>query len=136
MLKRFALALVFVLLSASAFAVENSNTFMPLTNSQTFVNRVTYIIAMEAPVIEVEAATGSYTAACHTLRANLAASVARGPQSYASIFAAHLATNINITTGGALTSTGSTLDTPATDASLLAAVASLWSTVSGCITNP
>ena len=119
-------------------AVENSVTFGPLIQSARFHLRVTYIITQQAPVIETEAATGSYTAACHTLRANLAAAIARNPDSYAPIFAAHLVTNINVTSGGALTGTlaAGTLDTPATDAALLAAVASLWSTVSGCITNP
>lgn len=139
-MKRLALALLFVLAGAlTAAAVENSVTFMPLTQSTQFTNRVAYIIAMEAPVIETEAQTGSYTAACHTLRANLAASVARNPADFsARVFATHLVTNINVTTAGALTGTVSagTLDTPATDAALLAAVASLWSTVAGCITNP
>lgn len=138
-MKRLALLVIVALIVAtSAYAVENSVTFTPLLQSLEFQNRVTYIITMEAPVIETEAQTGSYTAACHTLRANLAAAVARNPPSYSPIFASHLITNVNVTTGGALTGTllAGTLDTPATDAALLAAVASLWSTVSGCITNP
>lgn len=125
-----------LLVATTCLAVESSVTFMPLASSAQFMNRVTFITAMEAPVIETEAATGSYTAACHTLRANLAAAVARNPGSYAPVFAPHLIANINVTTAGALTGSGATLDTPATDAALLAAVASLWSTVAGCITNP
>lgn len=129
-------ALLVALSGALLLAQQSSITFTPLLYSQRFTDRVTYVITTQAPVIQVEAATGSYTAACHTLRANLAAALSRGPQSYTSVFAAHLVTNINVTTGGALTGSGATLDTPATDASLLAAVASLWSTVAGCITNP
>lgn len=136
MMKRVILVVLFLLSAAPLFAQQNSVTYSPLLYSQRFTDRVTYMITTEAPVIETEAATGTYTAACHTLRANLAAAVARGPQSYVPIFAAHLVTNINITTGGALTGSGLTLDTPATDASLLAAIASLWSTIAGCITNP
>lgn len=145
MTRRIVLALAVVLLcSVGLSAVENSLTFGPLTQSQTFRSRVTYIIAQEAPVVQIEAVAYTQpggdnhpvTAACHTLRANLAASAARNPDSYAPIFAAHLVTNINVTGGGALTGSGTTLDTPATDAALLAAVHSLWSTVAGCITNP
>lgn len=135
-MKRLLLVGVLVLMASPAFAQQNSNTYMPLTHSDRFNDRVAYMVAMEAPVIETEAATGSYTAACHTLRANLAAAIARGPASYVPIFAIHLATNVNITTGGALTGSGITLDTPATDAAILAAVASLWSTIAGCLTNP
>ncbi len=139
-MKRILLGILVALgLAASASAVENSVTFMPLTLSTQFLNRVTFIIAMEAPVIEIEAQTGSYTAACHTLRANLAAAVARNPSDFSGrVFATHLVANVNVTTAGALTGTlaAGTLDTPATDAALLAAVASLWSTVAGCITNP
>lgn len=124
-----------VLLPAASFA-QSSITFTPLMYAQRFTDRVTFILATQSPVVEVEAATGTYTAPCHTLRATLAAAVARAPQSYTSVFAAHLVANINVTTGGALTGSGGTLDTPATDAALLAAVASLWSTIAGCITNP
>lgn len=125
------------LLSAGLHA-DTSQTFSPLILSTQFLNRVTFIVTTETPVILTEAATGSYTAACHTLRANLAASVAKNPSAYSTIFAAHLVTNINVTTAGALTGSLAlgTLDTPASDASLLAAIASQWSTVAGCITNP
>jgi len=138
MLKKLSLALVAALLLAVGLSADTSQTYAPLAQSAQFQMRVTFIITTEAPVILTEAATGSYTAACHTLRANLAAAVARNPQSYAPIFASHLVTNVNVTTGGALTGTlaAGTLDTPASDASLLAAVASQWSTVAGCITNP
>lgn len=120
----------------SALAQQASVTYTPLTGSTQFLNRVTYILVQQAPVVETEAATGAYTAACHTLRANLAADLARHPGNYAPVFASHLVANINVTTAGALTGSGVTLDTPATDAALLASVASLWSTVAGCITNP
>lgn len=138
-MRRFLIAVLCVLLTApTLFAVENSNTYMPLVASATFTNRVQYILATEAPVVLAETQTGggSYTAACHTLRAKLAAQIALGPSGYAPVFAVFLTTNINVTTGGALTGSGATLDTPATDASLLAAVSVLWSSVAGCITTP
>lgn len=131
-----AIAAVLAICAVRVWAVENSLVYGPLTKSATFVGRVSYVLAQEAPVILAEAQTGSYTAACHTKRAALAANVAANPDAYASVLSVHLATNINVTTGGALTGSGATLDTPATDAALLAAVASLWSAVSGCITNP
>lgn len=130
------LALLVLSSGVVLFAQQNSVTYMPLVGSARFTDRVTYIIAQQAPVIETEPATGTYSATCHTLRANLAADVARRPANYAPVFAVHLTANINVTSGGALTGAGATLDTPATDAALLAAVASLWSTVAGCITNP
>jgi hypothetical protein len=124
------------MVGAVSLLADTSQTYGPLAQSPLFRMRVAFIIATEAPVILTEAGTGSYTAACHTLRSALAAGVARNPDGYAPIFASHLVTNINVTTGGALTGSGNTLDSPASDASLLAAVASQWSTVSGCITNP
>jgi hypothetical protein len=136
MKRLLSIGVLIALAGAGLLAQQSSITYMPLTYSQRFNDRVTYIITTEAPVIEAEPATGSYTAACHTLRATLAAAVARGPQGYTSIFSAHLVTNINVTSAGALTGAGQTLDTPATDAALLAAIAALWSTVAGCITNP
>jgi hypothetical protein len=135
---RFSLAVLLALVVSAALVADTSQTFGPLTQSPVFRLRVQFITAQQAPVVLTEAATGSYTAACHTLRANLAAALARNPQAYVDVFAAHLVTNVNVTGGGALTGSLSagTLDTPATDAALLAAVASLWSTVAGCITNP
>lgn len=139
MIKRAAIAVLFAgLVGVGLAAIENSVTFGPLKQSPQFRSRVTFIITQQAPVILTEATTGAYTAECHTKRASLAAAVAANPDAYAGIFAAHLATNINVVNGGALTGTltAGTLDTPATDAALLAAVASVWSTVSGCISNP
>lgn len=135
---RLSLAVLFAIMLAIGVSADTSQTYGPLTKSPQFLLRVTFIVTQEAPVILTEAGSGSYTSSCHTLRANLAAAVARNPDSYASIFAAHLVTNVNVTSGGALTGTlaAGTLDTPATDAALLASVASLWSTVAGCITNP
>lgn len=137
-MKRFLIALLCVLVAAPLFAIENSDIYMPLVQSPVFTARAQYILAQEAPVIQVEAQTGTYTAACHTLRARLAVQVAQNPANYAPVFAVFLATNINVTTAGALTGTSAagTLDSPVTDAALLAAVASLWSSVSGCVTNP
>jgi hypothetical protein len=138
MIRRFLFALAVAVLCAVGLSADTSQTYGPLTQSPTFLSRVQFITVQQAPVVLTEAATGTYTAACHTLRANLASAVARNPATYRDVFAAHLVTNVNVTTGGALTGTlaAGTLDTPASDASLLAAVASLWSTVAGCITNP
>lgn len=133
-MKRFIVALFFIMLTTGVFAVENSNLFMPLVGSPTFTARVQYILAQEAPVIEAE----SGGIACHTARAALAVRVAQNPSGYAPIFAVFLTTNINVTTGGVLTGTtaAGTLDSPATDAALLAAVASIWPSIAGCVTNP
>lgn len=137
-MKKLTLALVVAVLMVVGLSADTSHTFAPLAQSPLFRSRVTWTIAFTTPVILTEAATGSYTAACHTLRANLAAAVARNPDSYAPIFASHLVTMSNVTTAGALTGTltAGTLDTPATDAALFSAVSAVWSTVAGCITNP
>lgn len=124
--------LVSLSISVVVQAVENSNVYMPLVQSNTFTNRVQYILATEAPVILAEASGVT----CHPLRAQLATKIAVGPASYAPVFAVFLVTNINVTSAGALTGSGSTLDSPVTDAALLAAVASIWPTVAGCIANP
>lgn len=124
--------LAFLLLGVGLQATENSNIYMPLVQSAQFTNRVQYIIATQAPVVLAEASGVT----CHPARAALAARIAVGPASYAPVFAVFLVTNINVTSGGALTGSGATLDTPATDAALLAAVAAIWPTVAGCIANP
>lgn len=128
--------LITALTGVSLGAAENSAVFMPLVQSALFTNRVQYVLAQEAPVVLTEAQTGSYTATCHTLRAALAVAIAKNPAGYANVFAVFLATNINVTSAGSLTGSQGTLDTPATDAALFSAVASLWSTVAGCVTNP
>lgn len=143
-MKRLLFALTLTLLAAPVCAQQPSVTYMPLTTSTQFLNRVQFNIVQTAPLIQVEAQTYTpaggdthpSTAACHTLRVQLAASVARNPASYAGIFAAHLAVNSAITTAGALTGSTATLDTPATDGALFAAVAAIWSTVAGCVTTP
>jgi hypothetical protein len=128
---RFLLAFAVAGLAAVGLSADTSHTYGPLRDSAVFRSRVTFIITIQAPVVLAEASN----VPCHGQRAALAAAVASNPVNYAGIFAAHLVTNINVTTGGALTGSGNTLDTPATDASLLAAVASQWPIVAGCITN-
>lgn len=145
-MKRLVLVCALLLVATPVFAQQPSVTFMPLTGSTQFLNRVQFNIVQTAPLIEVEAQaytpaggdTHPSTPACHTLRAQLAANVARTPSAYAAVFAAHLAANSAVTTAGALTGGGNTAitDTPATDAALFAAIAAIWSTVAGCVTVP
>ncbi len=113
---------------------ENSQIYMPLALSPPFMNRVQYILVEYAPTVLVEASS----VAGHAKRAALAATIAAAPGSYASVFAVHLAANVNVTTAGALTGTtiAQTLDSPVTDAALFAAVAVIWNTVAGVIVNP
>lgn len=131
-MKRILWTLALLTAPVCLMAAENSNIYMPLVQSSTFTSRVQYILAQEVPSILTEASAVS----CHAVRAKFAANVAQSPVTFAPVFAVHLVTNINVTSAGALTGSGATLDTPATDAALLAAVASLWSTVAGCVTNP
>lgn len=145
-MKRLVLTIALLLLSAPVFAQQPSVTFMPLTGSTQFLNRVQFNIVQTAPLIEVEVQaytpasgdTHPSTAACHSLRASLAANVARSPNVYAAVFAAHLVVNSAVTTAGALTGGGNTaiMDTPATDAALFSAIAAIWSTIAGCVTVP
>lgn len=133
-----------LVVATPAFAQQPSVTFMPLASSTQFLNRVQFNIVQTAPLIEVEAQaytpaggdTHPSTAACHTLRAKLAASVAGNPTSYQAVFAAHLIVNSAVTSAGPLTGAGVTLDTPATDGALFSAIAAIWSTVAGCVTVP
>lgn len=144
MRKLVAVVILVVLGLSPAFATENSLVFGPLTRSATFVGRVSYILAQQAPVVQVEAVaysqpggdTHTPSAICHSKRVVLSAAVAANPDNYAGVFASHLVANINITSAGALTGSGATLDSPAIDSAILAAVAGLWSTVAGCVTNP
>ena len=130
------LTLVLGLLGIALLCAQNAVTFMPLLNSAQFLERVTYQMVLAAPVIETEAATGSYTASCHSLRARLAVQVMQAPPAFTPVFGTALVTSSAITTAGALTGAGPTLDTPATDAALFSAVNAAWSSIAGCITNP
>lgn len=139
MTNRLALCLALLIaFTIGLAAVENSQTYGPLTHSPAFQLRVTYNAVFTVPVILTEAQTGSYTAACHSKRADLAVRVAANPENYAPIFAAHLVTTSAVTSAGALTGSLSagTLDSPITDAAMFSAISAAWSTVSGCITNP
>src|SRR5665213_3483543 len=93
--------LLLLALAVPAYAQQTAVTLMPLTQSTQFMNRVLFQIVLTAPLIEVEATaytpsggdTHPSTPACHTLRANLAAAIARDPSSYARVFADHLVTS-------------------------------------------
>jgi hypothetical protein len=134
-MRRLLLAILLLLLPASAFAQQASVTYMPLVASFQFVNRVTFNIALAAPVIETETVAPN-TPSCHTLRAKLAAQVAASPQSYALVFAVAVVTSSAVTTAGAPTGSGQTLDSPITDAALFSAINAAWSSIAGCITFP
>lgn len=143
MTRKFSLALLAAALLSVGLIADTSQTYGPLKDSPAFRLRVTFLIVQTAPVILTEATTNStppntYDAGCHTLRANLAAAVARNPDSYTGVFASHLSAHVNITAAGALTGSASagTLDTPAADSTIFSAIANVWSTVAGCITNP
>jgi hypothetical protein len=129
-------ALVLALVLGTALSAQNAVQFMPLTQSLQFQNRVTYQIVLAAPVIETEAAGTGGSALCHTARATLATQVMRYPASFTPVFAIALVTSSNVTTAGALTGAGPTLDTPATDAALFSATNAVWSSIAGCVTNP
>lgn len=143
-MKRLGLVVLFVLVALPVSAQQTSVTYMPLIASAQFVGRVQFNIVQTVPLIEVEAQaytpaggdTHPSTAVCHSLRAQLAANVARSPNTYAGIFTAHLVVNSAVTTAGTLTGTGATLDSPATDGALFSAIAAIWSTVAGCVTVP
>lgn len=119
-------------------AQQSSVTYMALVTSPQFLNRVAFMVAQTAPVIEAEAAgpQGAYTETCHQLRTSWATAVIRSPMIYAPVFAVSLVTTGAVTTAGALTGSGATLDTPATDGALFSAVGAMWSALSGCITTP
>lgn len=145
-MNRLLIVVALLLIASPVFAQQPSVSFMPLTGSTQFLNRVQFNIVQTAPLIEVEAQaytpaggdTHPSTAVCHSLRVQLAANVARSPSAFAPVFAAHLVVNSAVTTAGSLTGGGNTsiMDTPATDGALFAAVAAIWSTVAGCVTTP
>lgn len=134
-----------LIVSAATLSAQTSVTYMPLTGSAQFQNRILFQILLAAPLIEVEAAaytpaggdTHPASAACHSLRAALAANVSKNPTGYALIFAQHVVTLSAVTGAGALTgSLPLTLDTPATDGALFSAINAIWSDTAGCITTP
>jgi hypothetical protein len=141
-LRNASLAAVLLALVGVGLSADTSQTYGPLASSAQFQMRVAFALAQQSAVVLTEAQTAvspnPYNAPCHSLRTALAAQVARNPQSYAPIFAQHLAAHVNITTAGALTGTltAGTLDSPANDAVVLSAVANVWNPVSGCISNP
>jgi hypothetical protein len=142
-----ALFTVAIILSFSTISYAQTLTsvqVMPLTQSQQFLNRVEFQILLAAPSIETEIVaytpaggdTHPSSASCHSARALLAANVSKYPSGYPQVFALHIVTSGNITTAGALTGSGQTLDTPASDGALFSAVNAMWSDTAGCVTFP
>jgi hypothetical protein len=69
-MRKIVSVVILVCVAVLELTADTSQTYSPLTQSPLFNARVQFIVTQEAPVILTEAATGTYTAACHTLRAN------------------------------------------------------------------
>lgn len=125
---------VALLCACVSLSADNSQTFMPLVSSPQFLNRSTYLIAQEAAAVLSEV----NTTPCHATRVSLAIQAARSPAGLSPIASVFLVSNINVTSAGALTGTlvAGTLDTPATDAALFAALDLSWNAMAGCIVHP
>lgn len=140
----FALALVFV--TAPAFAQNTSTSQMQLVNSQTFTNRLQYLMAQQAASVLTEAQSDAvnadtfarYTAGCHTLRASYAATVIGSPASAASQ-AAVLIAGGNFSGGvivGTVVVVNGLADSSANDTALAKAITDSWNSLAKCVTNP
>ncbi len=110
---------------------EPSQIFAPLAQSPVFLGRIAFLLVMTAPV--VIAAAHAAKPIPNDRAVALAVAVAADPVRYAAVFAVHVSANVNVVLGGALIGSGLTLDTPATDGALFAAVSVIWPTVAGVL---
>lgn len=146
-MRRFIVALAFILLALPvvADAQNTSTTQMQLVVSPVFTTRLQYLGWQVAQEVLVEAATASavgpipaYTAPCHTRRVVFAQRFIGSPPQGANDTAVGIS-GVNVSGAvivGSVTGSGLTADSSATDGALSQAYRVLWSTFSGCATNP
>lgn len=135
-MKKLLLAILFAVfaVAASAQAVENSVTYMPLVSSKLFLDRVEFNVikwidaplgAGVGPMLEP---TGT---ACHARRIQFARDFLVTPATIRPAIAKHLITQTVILSVG-VSGTGDTMDSVATDAALFSAISASWSAFAGC----
>lgn len=133
------LALCALLLAAPVMAIEQSVTYMPLVQSELFLNRVEFNAEkwIDAPAgAGVGPMLEATSVLCHTRRLQYARDFLASPGSKRVEIAKHLVTTTAVLSVGTTGSvSAATLDSAATDAALFAAISANWSVYSACDVN-
>lgn len=114
--------------SSPAFAQNVSTTQMQL-NNQRFQDRIAYLLSQQAIVVKAEALATT----CHTKRSLFADSIISAPQATAQITLTMISGSTNVV--NTVIAVNGTFDSSASDAALLAQVATLWNALSKCDTG-
>jgi hypothetical protein len=110
---------------------NESTTQMALVESPVFTKRVQYLLTQQARVVLAEIGVGNQT---HPGRAAYARNVVTNPAPYASTASVMLVGGFNITSK-AITGSGATADSAATDADILSQIATFWNALAGVDTG-
>lgn len=133
-MKRVLLTLVLVASAAPLFAQNVSTTQMQLVNSAQFTNRLQYLMAQQATVVLAEPKNTSPT--CASQRVGYAQKLVTPGSltTFVSTGAVVIVGGINLTSA-AVTGSGQTADSAATDAQILSQIATFWNALAGCPTG-
>lgn len=135
----FVAFVVVLAVAASAQAVEQSVTYMPLISSRTFLDRVEFNVVkwIDAPAGGgVGPMLEATSTACHARRIQLARDFLVTPATIRPAIAKHLVTQTVILSVGTTGTSGTdSFDSAATDAALFSAISASWSAFAGCDVN-
>lgn len=106
--------------------MAESTTQMVLVGSGLFLNRIQYLSVQQSRVVLAETGVG----ATHPTRAHFARQVVANPASYASVIAVMVVGGPNLI-NETITGSGATADSTATDAEILAQIATYWNPLAG-----
>lgn len=110
--------------------MPESTTQMQLVASALFLNRMQYLLVQQALVVLSEALATAH----HAARARYAGVIVSQPASQAAIAAVMVVGGVNLTSE-AITGSGATADTTATDAEMLSQIATFWNALAGIDTG-
>jgi hypothetical protein len=109
--------------------MPESTDQMVLVSSPLFLNRMQYLMDMQARTVLAEALNVAH----HTRRAEYASDVVSNPAVKSSTAAVMVVGGVNLI--GTVTGSGPTADSSASDASILSQIATFWNAMAGIATG-
>jgi uncharacterized membrane protein YbaN (DUF454 family) len=129
-MRRLILTLAFLTLAAPLFAQNTATVEMQLVNSPVFTTRIQYLLAQQAVIVLAE----PKATVCHPYRVQFGQQVIANPATVAGTSSVTIASGTNLTSV-AVTGTGLTADSAATDAAIASQIATYWNALSRCETG-
>jgi hypothetical protein len=131
-MRKLILAIFFISCAVSINAQNTATVQMQLVNSPVFTNRIQFLLTQQAVTVMSEPiATGG---ACHGARLNYAGRVISNPAAMTPVASVVIVTGTNLTSV-AVTGSGVTADSAATDAAIASQISTFWNALSNCGTG-